>query len=36
MEKWFEDVGYSVDVDTLCSQYSWLSSLEQYLKENGW
>ena len=36
MEKWFEDVGYSVDVDTLRSQYPWLSSLEQYLKENGW
>ena len=36
MEKWFEDVGYSVDVDTLRSQYPWLGSLEQYLKENGW
>ena len=36
MEKWFEDVGYSVDVDSLRSQYPWLGSLEQYLKENGW
>ena len=32
MEKWFENVGYNVDVDTLRSQYPWLSSLEQYSK----
>ena len=35
MEKWFEDVGYSVDVDDLRSRYPWLTSLEQYLMENG-
>lgn len=36
MEKWFENVGYSVDVDELRSKYPWLVTLEQYLKENGW
>lgn len=36
MEKWFENVGYSVDVDALHSKYDWLNSLEQYLVENDW
>lgn len=36
MEKWFENVGYSVDVDNLRSKYPWLVSQEQYLRENGW
>ena len=36
MEKWFENVGYSVDVDKLRSKYPWLTSLEQYLQENDW
>ena len=36
MEKWFENVGYSVDVADLRSKYRWLTSLEQYLMENGW
>ena len=36
MEKWFEDVGYSVDVDNLRSNYPWLVSLEQYLEDNDW
>ena len=36
MEKWFENVGYSVDVDELRGNYPWLTSLEQYLMENGW
>ena len=36
MEKWFEDVGYSVDVADLRSKFPWLTSLEQYLTENGW
>ena len=36
MEKWFENVGYSVDVEALRSKYDWLYSLEQYLVENDW
>ena len=36
MEKWFENTGYSVDVDGLRDDHPWLSSLEQYLKENDW
>ena len=36
MEKWFENVGYSVDVNELRSNYPWLSSLEEYLRENDW
>jgi uncharacterized protein YbjT (DUF2867 family) len=36
MEKWFENTGYSVDVIDLRNDYPWLSSLEQYLKENDW
>ena len=36
MAKWFENVGYSVDVDDLRSRYPWLTSTEQYLAENGW
>ena len=36
MERWFENVGYSVDVDDLRSKHPWLVSLEQYLRENGW
>ena len=36
MEKWFEDVGYSVDVADLRSKFPWLTSLERYLTENGW
>lgn len=36
MEKWFENTGYSVDVVDLRNDYPWLSSLEQYLKENDW
>ena len=36
MEKWFENVGYSVDVAGLRSNYPWLVSLEQYLEESGW
>ena len=36
MEKWFENVGYSVDVDKLRNKYPWLTSLEQYLQENDW
>ena len=36
MEKWFENTGYSADVDGLRNDYPWLSSLEQYLKENDW
>ena len=36
MEKWFENVGYSVDVEKLRGNYPWLTSLEQYLLENGW
>ena len=36
MEKWFENVGYSVDVEALRSKYDWLNSLEQYLVENDW
>jgi len=36
MEKWFENTGYSVDVDDLRGNYPWIVSLEQYLMENGW
>ena len=36
MEKWFENTGYSVDVVDLRNNHPWLSSLEQYLKENDW
>lgn len=36
MGKWFEDVGYSVDVENLRAQYPWLMTLEQYLQENAW
>ena len=36
MEKWFENTGYSVDVDALRNKHPWLISLEQYLQENDW
>lgn len=36
MEKWFQNVGYSVDVENLRDNYPWLTSLEQYLLDNGW
>jgi uncharacterized protein YbjT (DUF2867 family) len=36
MEKWFENTGYSVNMDDLRDKYPWLTSLEQYLMENGW
>lgn len=34
MEKWFENVGYSVDVEALRSKYGWLNSPEQCLVES--
>ena len=36
MMKWFDDVGYSVDVEALRERYPWLMTLEEYLVASGW
>lgn len=34
--RWYDEVGYEVDVDAYRSRYPQLVTLEQYLRANGW
>ena len=36
MFRWFEDVGYSADLNLVRQEYSNLTILEQYLRQHGW
>ncbi len=36
MYRWFNDVGYEADVDTLRRVYPELTTFEQYLRSHGW
>ena len=36
MFRWFEDVGYSADLNLARQEYSNLTTLEQYLRQYGW
>jgi hypothetical protein len=36
MYKWFEDVGYNVDIASLRKEYPALSTLEQVLRKQDW
>jgi uncharacterized protein YbjT (DUF2867 family) len=36
MFRWFEDVGYSANLNLVRQEYSNLTTLEQYLRQHGW
>ncbi len=36
MNRWFNEVGYEADIAALRGEYPELSTLEHYLRSNGW